>query len=87
MTPAYIVIREQRSIDTRYWICIELSDAIKIAEGVSAYWLAEYEPDDDDIDRENYGNLLYHCDVEDSFRVSVEPIDIRAAGEYGEVSP
>ena len=68
---AYIVIRKEKHIADKFWVCEEKADALKIAGDVADYWMNEYQPEE--TDRTNYGDLLFHCHAEDAFRVSVEP--------------
>lgn len=75
----YIVVREERHIDPKHWVCLCEGDALKIAEAVTKFWLEEYP--NAVTDRTLYEDQVFHCDAEDSFYVYVEPIKIRQPGD------
>ena len=79
MQQAWIVVREERHIDPRFWVCLERDDALRIASDVTAYWMQQYEPEE--VNRQMYENQIFHCQAEDAFRVYVEPQNILSAGE------
>jgi hypothetical protein len=83
MTDAWIVVRQEKHIDERYWVCVSKEDALKIAADVVAYWTAGYHPDPDCVDTTLYDDQLFHVDAEDAFRVVVQPQQIRDVGEVG----
>ena len=87
MISAWIVVREEKHIDDKYWICLDRDDALLIARNVIDYWKEEYDvnDEDDEVDRECYGAQVLHYDVEDAFRVFVEPVVIRSNGETEKV--
>ncbi len=83
MIDGFIVVREERHIDDKHWVCHELDDALKIANDVCDYWKNQYEVGSGDgcVDETLYEGLLFHFSAEEAFRVHVEPVEIRAAGE------
>ena len=87
MINAYIVVREEKHIDDRFWVCLEQEDALKIAADVTAYWRKEYNTDSydpGDIDEELHEDLLFHFHAGSEFRVYVQPQQIREANEVEE---
>jgi hypothetical protein len=86
MISAWIVVREERHLDDKFWVCLELDDAIKIANDVTSYWIEKYQPDADLIDDALYENQKFHYDAEDMFRVMVMPQTIRESGETADIS-
>jgi hypothetical protein len=84
MKAAFIVVREERHIDPKYWVCIDKDDAINIASAVGEYWSRKYCPDEVDIDRTLYEDLIFNVYVEDAYRIFVKPITIRDTGESGQ---
>ena len=82
MIDAWLVVREEKHIDDKFWICLERDDALTIAKDVAKYWLDKYEPTLDEIDEELYGSeLVFNLNVDDSFRIYVSPTQIREKGE------
>lgn len=81
MTQGWIVVREEKHIDDRFWVCLHLEDALRIAADVVKYWLSEYEIAETAVERQCYGEEIFHCESEDGFRVYVIPQTILAAGE------
>lgn len=79
MINAWIVVREERHVEDKYWVCLVQEDAIAIATDVTKYWLKECEPEH--VDTTCYGNRIFSCSVEDAFSVYVMPQDIRDRGE------
>ena len=80
MIDAWIVIREEKHNDDRFWVCLTKDDALKIAADVTAYWVAQYAPEE--ADETLYADQVFHFDAEDSFCVYVQPQIIRERGEY-----
>jgi len=81
---AWLVIRSEKHVDDKYWVSTGLDDALDIAADVTRYWLTEYDDVikangglDEVVDKTCYGDLEYHCDAEDLFRVAVQPVKIR----------
>ncbi len=83
MIPAWIVVREEKHIDDKYWVCLREQDAMAIAKDVADYWIKEYAPEEDEIDTEPRGYMLFLVDIEDSACVYVMPTVIRDIGEVG----
>lgn len=84
MIEAWLVVREEKHIDNAYWTCLDKDDAFKIASDVAAFWLERYEPaEGEEVDRNLYGNQVYHVRLEDAFSVEVVPHAIRQVGEWG----
>lgn len=83
MIAAWIVIREEKHLDDRFWVCLTKEDALTIAADVTAYWRAEYEPKA--VDETLYEGQVFHFDAEDGFRVVVQPQSIREPGECGNI--
>ena len=84
MKNAWLVVREERHIDPKHWVCLEQADALKIANDVTAYWKKACRPNPKNVDRTLYETQVFHFDAEEAFRVYVQPIQIR---EPGEVEP
>ena len=83
MIGSWIVVRKEKHIDDRFWICLNKDDALKIAFDVSEYWKAKYNTEA--VDEDLYGDQLFNYDAEDSFRVYVKPQQIRESGEYKDI--
>lgn len=81
MIDSWIVVRSERHVDDRYWVCLALKDALLIAKTVTAYWVEANGMKDQDIDQELYEDQIYRFDVDDGFRVLVYPQKIRQVGE------
>ncbi len=79
MKNAWIVIRYEKHIDDRFWVCLQKDDALKIAADVTAYWKTKYEPEE--VDETLYEDQIFHFDAEDMFRVVVQPQEVRETGE------
>jgi len=85
----WIVVREEKHIDDRFWVCQFREDAPRIAADVARYWRAEYGIDyhrKSDVDETCYGDQIFHYGVEDCFRVYVQPQPILEAGENCDAS-
>ena len=85
MREAWIVVRSEKHLDDKYWVCSTKDDALCIAHDVTAYWRSQYSRPDCDVDEELHRNLVYHYDMEDCFRVHVEPVSIHEPGEIEDV--
>ena len=81
MREAWIVVRSEKHFDDKYWVCCTKDDALRIAQDVTAYWRSEYYNQDRDIDEELHSDLVYHYDMEDCFRVHVEPVSLYEPGD------
>lgn len=79
MQQAWIVVREEKHIDTKFWVCLERDDALRIAEAVTDYWVKRYKPST--VYVALYDNQIFHCQDEENFRVYVVPQNILSAGE------
>jgi hypothetical protein len=79
----WIVVREERHIEPKFWICFDRADALKIAADVIAYWSEQYEQiiAEGPADTELYGDQILHFDLEDAFYVRVQPQQVRAPGD------
>jgi hypothetical protein len=76
---AWIVVRSEKHLDDKFWICVDRADALAIAEDVIAYWRQQYTHGA--IDETCYENQIRHVDAEDGFRVYVVPVNVREPGE------
>ena len=83
MISAWIVVRQEKHIDDRFWVCLSSDDALRIATDVTAYWKSHYLINE--ADETLYEDQIYHFDAEDSFHVYVQPQKIREVGEAGKV--
>lgn len=81
MLTGWLVIREEKHVDPRYWVCIDKEDALKIASGVAHYWWTKYGPDPDEVDTNLYADQIFNIDVEECYRIQVFPQRIRELGE------
>lgn len=79
MQQAWIVVREERHIDPRFWVCLEREDALRIARDVTAFWMKRYEPTE--VYTKLYDKQIFHCHNEEGFRVYVVPQNILSSGE------
>ena len=89
MKGGFIVVRKEKHIDDKYWVCETIHDALRIAQDVTGYWKNEYGCDKDqdvDVDETLYENLLFHYSAEDMFSIIVQPQHIREKGEHCEKS-
>lgn len=83
MINAFIVLREEKHVDIKTWVCLAREDALKIARDVTDYWVEKYGvdlADKDGYDTTLYGDQLFHFQAEE-FYVWVIPQDIREPGE------
>lgn len=85
MIEAWIVVREEKHVSDKFWVCFDREDALKIATDVTAYWRNGYDPQTDEIDETCYEDLIFHYDAEDQFRVYVQPQQIRERGEFEKI--
>jgi hypothetical protein len=81
MKQGWIVVREEKHVDPKFWVCTDKADALAIAADVTAYWREKNQPDPENVDEELYEDMAFHYDAEDCFRVYVQPQDIRDPGE------
>lgn len=83
MIPAWLVVRKERHVDDRFWVCLSREDALIIARDVAAYWRAYYEPSPEDLDTNLYETLIFNenADCSDRYWVYAMPIMAREAGE------
>lgn len=86
MTEAWIIVRKERHIDDKYWVCLSKDDAINLALEITTYWQKQYELSSDDINNTLYEGLVFSAIAEDAFRVFVQPQKILLAGESTEQS-
>jgi hypothetical protein len=42
MIEAYLVVREEKHIDDKHWVCLSREDALRIARDVVAHWSKRY---------------------------------------------
>ena len=70
----YILIREERHIDPKFWVSESLEQLLEIANEVRDYWIKEYEPEE--IDDQLYGDNLYFCSADDAFTIYIQPQEI-----------
>lgn len=81
MKNAWIVVREERHIDPKFWVCESREDALSIAHDVTDYWIEDYGHTEDDLYRDLYGDQIFHVQGEDAFNIYVVPQEIREPGE------
>jgi len=81
MIEAWIVVREEKHIADKFWVCLNKKDAIAIANDVTAYWKEQHPPRHGSVDRTCYDDQIFHYDQEEGFRVYVVPVTIRGNGE------
>jgi hypothetical protein len=81
MLTAFIVIREEKHIDPKYWVCLVRRDALKIARDVTDYWIDHYQPEPEYVDTKLYADQIFNYNCDGAFHVSVESLEIREAGE------
>ena len=83
----WIVAREEKHVDAKFWVCTDRADALKIAEDVSKYWIENYGLDESELDREIFEGdesapaRIWQCVGEDAFYVYVQAQQIRARGD------
>lgn len=84
--PGWIVVREERHIDDKFWVCLTREDAVRVAAAVAQEWRDQcgVVPGAPGLDETCYGDQVFHCDVEDCFRVYAQPQSILEAGEAHE---
>jgi hypothetical protein len=82
MIDAWVVIRQERHQEDRYWVCLQKADALKIATELVVYWREKYLPEQEVIDEELYGDQVFHFSAEDCFRVVAKPIFVREPCEH-----
>lgn len=80
MTDAWLVVREEKHLDPKFWVCLDRGDALRIAGDVTEYWKEQYRSGE--ADETCYGEQVYHFHAEDRFSVRVEPVMVRDPGEY-----
>ena len=82
MRDGYIVVREEKHLEPKFWVCECLSDAQIIFVDVSTYWIGEYSGQV--LDFEACGDTVLQAQTEDEgFNVYVAKQAIRAKGETG----
>jgi hypothetical protein len=79
MREGYIVVREEKHIDDRFWVCEAREDALALAEALVNHWAAEY--DDEALHDEYFLDAVFSRGVEDRFCVYVIPQAIFEPGE------
>ncbi len=79
MIKAWIVIREEKHLDHKYWVFLNRDDALQVAREIAEYWRRKYEPDEGEL--YVYEDQLFHVTAEDLYRVEVLPQNIREPGE------
>jgi len=74
MSSGFIVIRTEKHVDDKYWVCLNENDALRIAVEVSEYWKKEYSTWKE-YDTELYEDLIFNCTEESQnlFSVQVQP--------------
>ncbi len=83
MIDAWIVVRKERHIDDKYWVCHNEEDALMIAMEVTGYWIKEKSLEEEELDRQvcSSGLIFSVMDEEGEFSVTVNPQTIRCEGE------
>jgi hypothetical protein len=81
MLTAWIVVREEKHVDPKFWVCLEKEDALKIANDVHNYWQEEYGFTYDDCEEIETEDGIFLRWYDDSFSVYVEEIKVREPGE------
>jgi hypothetical protein len=79
MIKSWLVVRKEKHVDDKYWVCLQKDDALAIAGDVSAYWQKQYPLRASDT--ECFGNMTFRCAREECFDVTVFPINVRESGE------
>lgn len=82
MKTGWIVIRTEKHVDDKYWVCMKRKDALAIAKDVAEYWRSQYPHFR--VDRTRYGEAIFSRMAEEYFHVYVIPQVIR---EDGEIAP
>jgi len=89
MIEAWIVIRKEKHVDTKYWVCLNSEDALRIAQDITRYWkgqqasfISQYP---EYVDNNLYGDIIFHFEVEESFCIVVQPQQIRGKGEHAPI--
>lgn len=83
MIEAWLVVRKEKHVDDKYWVCFEREDALAIAKDVAAYWKKNYKLEDGDVNTKLFSNLVFQeAGYEgELYTVTVEPILLRQKGE------
>ena len=87
MIEAWIVIRSEKHLDDKFWVCLDRDDALRIASDVTSYWKGQYAGElarffgDIGIDTDLLGQFVFNYNMEESFWVRCEPVTIRESGE------
>ena len=68
MINAWIVVRSQKDIGNRHWVCLKKEDARR---DVADYWISQYEVNDEDLWTELYCEHIFMCCEEGLFTVKV----------------
>lgn len=79
MINAWLVVRTEKHIDDRYWVCLRRADALAIAKDVAGYWANQYSWQR--LDRKRIGDSIFSRSAEECFTVDVIPQMIRENGE------
>ena len=86
MIDAWLVVREEKHIDDRHWVCLDKEDALIIAGDVTDYWIDQYKDSNGEVDDVPCEGQIFRHDQEDSFYVYVIPTTIRGKGENQELN-
>lgn len=81
MKDAWIVVLEADD-ESNFWVCISRCDALEIAKNITGKLADRYEIFE--VDETCYGDMAYHFDAEDYFRVYVRPQKIHETGEVSD---
>lgn len=81
MIKAFIVVCTDRHIDPEFWVCLDLRDALVIANKVANSWAEHYGVGPGDVDTTVYPGLLWRKRCEDGFNVYIKSQSIREDGE------
>ena len=82
MIDAWLVVREEKHVDMKFWVCLNRDDAIKIAQDVTIYWVEKYRNLNPEVDAVCLDDRIYSFNAEDCFHVYVDPVKIREEGEH-----
>ena len=87
MKDGFIVVRKEKHLDDKYWVCEDKIDALRIASDVTDYWMDKYLLSDPDVEMQSYDDQIFRRAKENSFCVTVAPQKIRSTGEYQQEKP
>lgn len=85
MKAVYLIVRKEKHIDDKYWLCKVKKDALTIAEEVADFWLSHYTEENNEIVTEPVSDqIFYRGTANEGFEVFVKPINLRESGQTDE---